>query len=118
MRFFTLLCLLVSAPLAQAYISVNKSSVFLRAQAGGGSASDSVWVRNNGNQQVHLSSFDSCFGSFYVSSGCIGLLAPGSSCTIHIRYSPRTRGTEMCSITINSSGPGGSARVSVSGSAY
>jgi len=117
MRIFTLILLFALAPLANASIILSKTFVSLSTAAGGGiGTSDSVYVRNSG-EVTRISVYNGCFSDFSVSHSCFGSLNPNGSCSIQVRFTPRNRGHQSCSITVNSS-QGGSRTINVSGNGY
>lgn len=104
-----------SATESEAYITASPSSVyFFDQEVGGIGSSQSVTVRNNSNEPANgLNIYDNCFGDFDVSNfGCYGNLPPYGSCSMSVRFQPRSVGSHSCSIQISGGGSYESVHIS------
>jgi hypothetical protein len=107
-RVFAVATLLASSTFvsqAHAYLTASPSFVnFFDTEVGGFGPTEMVYVRNNSNEpEEGLTVFDNCFGDFQVSNyGCYGTLPPYGSCSLSIRFEPRSEGLHTCSIQIRS----------------
>jgi hypothetical protein len=104
----------VPAPFA----SVAPSSlIFTGTVVGVTSASQAVTVSNVGDGTLTISSiaFGGTNPNDFGQSGCGTPVAPGSSCTINVTFTPTAVGARTGTLTITHDAPGGSNSVSLSG---
>jgi hypothetical protein len=80
----------------------------------GGDTDQSVTLSNVGHGPLHVTAINFS-GDYSAGASCVGAIAPGSSCTVTIRFSPMIPGTRPGSMQILSDDPHGEVDVSLSG---
>ena len=103
--------------LAPGSLSLMPSSVAFGTVATGSSASSSVTVTNSGGVTVHPNAI-SASGDFSVTGGsCMAgsAIAPSSSCTVSVAFSPSANGSRSGVLTIMSDGTPGTATADLAG---
>jgi hypothetical protein len=116
------LILLAAAQSAQAYqsVSISPFSVqFFDTRVGTWSFSETLWVRNTGDEdlnffRVDLEGFDRF--QFDLTQFCPFILTRGSSCTVTVRYAPRSVGRHFAEV-VASGGTYARDRARLSGNA-
>ena len=85
---------------ANAYLTASPSSVnFFNTEVGSFGRSQTVYIRNNSDEDVNVNVSDSCFGDFSTSGFC-GYLSRWNSCSIRVQFRPRRAGSQSCNITV------------------
>ena len=104
---------------AQAITLNSTSLAFASTAEGATSAAKSVTLRNSGTRTLNLTSFTldgTNATSFSFSKTCNATLAAGKSCSISVRFSPKTSpGTLTAALRISSNATTGAASVTLSG---
>ncbi|MCB0408184.1 MAG: hypothetical protein KDD34_08275 [Bdellovibrionales bacterium] len=100
---------------AHAGLQVLPSSVnFFNVNVGSFGRSETITVRNLSDQDINVSTSDTCFGDFYVVDTCF-YLSRYQSCNIRVEFRPRREGYQSCSISIRDTTNGSLSTVFVSG---
>ena len=81
---------------------------------GGTSDPQTVVVTNPGPRPARIASVG-VTGVYTLVSTCAGVLAPGASCTVDIRFAPTARGDRNGSLTVSDGTPAGRYQVHVTG---
>ena len=104
-----------SYPVGGAQVSPS-SLAFGSVPAWGTSASQAVTLTNTGPGYLYLTGRTG-FGNFSQSNGCLPstLVAPGTSCTVQVTFSPTTSGSQTGGMSIFDSAPSGSQSLTFSG---
>lgn len=85
---------------ANAYLTASPSSVnFFNTEVGSFGRSQTVYIRNNSDEDINVNVSDSCFGDLSTSGFC-GYLSRYGSCTIRVEFRPRRAGSQSCNITV------------------
>ena len=113
MKFILALLVLASSNAFAALSAFPTFVSFYNVPVGRFNQTQSVTVQNSGPQTANPSLNNGCFGDFQVSHLCFSIPANGS-CQIQISFSPRTVGTQSCSINLSDSA-NGSVYISVTG---
>ena len=91
---------------AQAYLTASPASVnFFTTEVGSIGRTQTIWIRNNSDEDVNVSTNHSCYGGFHVSGFC-GYLGRWGSCTLTVQFRPRREGYQSCSINVRQTSGG------------
>src|ERR687886_1929396 len=115
----TLSVLTTTAEAAAPAVTFTPTSLTFGAQAiGTTSAPQSVTVANTGNASLFINSaaVPNTLDFTVVNDGCSGLtLAPGTSCSMSITFSPTASGTRSAALTVTDNAPGSPQTVPITG---
>ncbi len=96
---FAMLCFFIFSIEAHASLLASPSSVNFSSVDVGAFRSQTVFIRNNSDEDIHVSVSDSCMGDFYTSGYC-GSLSRYGSCSLRVEFHPRRAGYQGCGITV------------------
>ena len=116
---FTLGALATSAGAAAPAVTFTPTSLTYGAQAiGTTSAAQSLTVANTGTASLFINSaaVPNTLDFTVVSDGCSGLtLAPGTSCSMSMTFSPTASGTRSAALTVTDNAPGSPQTAPITG---
>jgi len=88
---------------------------FLLAQkVGTASATQTITLTNNMTTTVNFTSITKT-GDYQEKNSCGTSLAAGGTCTVTVRFTPKTTGTRTGTVTINNDAPGSPEIVTLTG---
>lgn len=90
------------------------SSTFASQAVGTSSAPQALTFTNTGNSVLNISNIQ-ITGDYEQTNNCPGSLAPNSSCTINVTFTPKAPGTRSGTLAVNDSAANSSQTVSLSG---
>jgi hypothetical protein len=101
----------LTGPLA----AVTPPVTFLGTVAAGDSTCGTVWVKNVGDDDLHVASVNACDSlGFYVDTvDLLATIAPGDSSAFLACFTPKFSGAETCSVVVTTDGGTGTAVVIV-----
>ncbi len=95
--------------------SLSPASLTFAAQLlGSASAAQTVTLTNSGNVTLNVGTIQAT-GDFAQTNTCGSQLASGSSCAIHITFSPKASGNRSGTLTVSDNATGSPQSVSISG---
>ncbi|HXA00004.1 MAG TPA: SBBP repeat-containing protein [Candidatus Dormibacteraeota bacterium] len=78
------------------------------------STAQQITITNTSTQSIQILSVTTA-GDFSENDGCIGTLSAGSSCVIHVFFSPTASGQRTGTLTLTDGGVGGPINISLTG---
>jgi len=88
------------------------------ANLGGSAAPQVVTVTNTGNGALTIRAIGitgAAAGDYTQSNNCLRAIAPGTSCSITVNFTPHGYGVRAAALTLSDDGPGGTQSVSLRG---